>query len=27
LDTIGYMLFSGFLVVAAIEVAGILSGR
>jgi uncharacterized membrane protein YgdD (TMEM256/DUF423 family) len=27
LDTIGYILFSGFLVVVAIEVAGILSGR
>ncbi|MBN2098512.1 MAG: hypothetical protein JW753_02835 [Dehalococcoidia bacterium] len=26
LDTIGYILFSGFLVVVAIEVAGILSG-
>jgi TRAP-type C4-dicarboxylate transport system permease small subunit len=27
LDTIGYMLFSGFLVIVAIKVAGILSGR
>ena len=27
LDTIGYMLFSGFLVIVAIEVVGILSGR
>jgi TRAP-type C4-dicarboxylate transport system permease small subunit len=27
LDTIGYMLFSGFLVVVAIKVVGILSGR
>ena len=27
LDTIGFMLFSGFMVVVAIRVAGILSGR
>ena len=27
LDIIGYILFSGFLVVVSIEVAGILSGR
>ena len=27
LDTIGYMLFSGFLVVVAIKVVGVLSGR
>ena len=27
LDTIGYMLFSGFLVIVAIKVVGILSGR
>jgi len=27
LDTIGYMLFSGFLVVVAIKVVGILSGK
>jgi hypothetical protein len=27
LDTIGYMLFSGFLVVVAIKVVGVLSGE